>query len=152
VIWTARLPTGACRWAHHPDHEVGIDVPSRWPTACANALPGDLAAVAGLLRQGAGSGRLGTKNGKGFYLVEGRAEGTGPPSTRYWASIPGQHPDAWLIGRSHVLPMVTRPRAAWMIKFSKTASELERALFFFTCFRPFRGGLFARVGVPCMSC
>ncbi|HEX2644197.1 MAG TPA: 3-hydroxyacyl-CoA dehydrogenase family protein, partial [Thermoanaerobaculia bacterium] len=88
-------------------------------------------------------GRLGTKNGKGFYRYEGR-ERKDPDPTVYGAL--GLHPkaldpDPGTIADRMVLPMVNEAARCLEEGVVRTAGDLDLAMIFGTGFPPFRGGL-----------
>jgi 3-hydroxyacyl-CoA dehydrogenase/enoyl-CoA hydratase/3-hydroxybutyryl-CoA epimerase len=89
------------------------------------------------------SGRLGTKNGKGFYRYEGR-ERKGPDPAVY--GLLGiqprvENPDPGTIADRMVLPMVNEAARCLEEEIVRSAGEVDLALIFGTGFPPFRGGL-----------
>jgi 3-hydroxyacyl-CoA dehydrogenase/enoyl-CoA hydratase/3-hydroxybutyryl-CoA epimerase len=122
--------------------EVGIDVAFKVAHILRDAFSERLPIPAWLDKVPA-SGRLGTKNGKGFYLYEGK-ERKGPDPSVY--TLLGLHPtvenpDAGLIADRMVLPMVNEAARCLEEKVAKSASDVDLALIFGTGFPPFRGGL-----------
>ncbi|HEV7506538.1 MAG TPA: 3-hydroxyacyl-CoA dehydrogenase NAD-binding domain-containing protein [Thermoanaerobaculia bacterium] len=122
--------------------EVGIDVATKVAHILRNAFGGRLP-VPAWLDKVPGSGRLGTKNGKGFYLYEGK-ERRGPDPSLY--TLLGLHPtvenpDPELIADRMVLPMVNEAARCLEEKVARNASDVDLALIFGTGFPPFRGGL-----------
>ncbi len=122
--------------------EVGIDVAFKVAHILQEAFSERLP-IPAWLDKVPSSGRLGTKNGKGFYLYEGR-ERKGPDPSVY--SLLGLHPtvenpDAGLIADRMVLPMVNEAARCLEEKVAKSASDVDLALIFGTGFPPFRGGL-----------
>ena len=122
--------------------EVGIDVATKVAHILRDAF-GDRLPVPAWLDKVPQSGRLGTKNGKGFYLYEGK-ERKGPDPSVY--TLLGlhpnvEHPDAGLIADRMVLPMVNEAARCLEKKVVKSAADVDLALIFGTGFPPFRGGL-----------
>jgi 3-hydroxyacyl-CoA dehydrogenase / enoyl-CoA hydratase / 3-hydroxybutyryl-CoA epimerase len=122
--------------------EVGIDVATKVAHILRDAF-GDRLPVPAWLDKVPESGRLGTKNGKGFYLYEGK-ERKGPDPIIY--TLLGlhprvEHPDAGLIADRMVLPMVNEAARCLEEKVAKSAADVDLALIFGTGFPPFRGGL-----------
>jgi 3-hydroxyacyl-CoA dehydrogenase/enoyl-CoA hydratase/3-hydroxybutyryl-CoA epimerase len=122
--------------------EVGIDVATKVAHILRDAF-GDRLPVPAWLDKVPGSGRLGTKNGKGFYLYEGR-ERKGPDPSVY--ALLGldpkvENPDPGLIADRMVLPMVNEAARCLEEKVAKSAADVDLALIFGTGFPPFRGGL-----------
>lgn len=122
--------------------EVGIDVATKVAHILRDAF-GERLPVPAWLDKVPGSGRLGTKNGKGFYLYEGK-ERKGPDPSVY--ELLGLHPkvenpDPGVIADRMVLPMVNEAARCLEEKVAKSASDVDLALIFGTGFPPFRGGL-----------
>jgi 3-hydroxyacyl-CoA dehydrogenase/enoyl-CoA hydratase/3-hydroxybutyryl-CoA epimerase len=122
--------------------EVGIDVAFKVAHILRDAF-GDRLPVPAWLDKVPDSGRLGTKNGKGFYLYEGK-ERKGPDPSVY--TLLGLHPkvenpDAGVIADRMVLPMVNEAARCLEEKVAKSAADVDLALIFGTGFPPFRGGL-----------
>jgi 3-hydroxyacyl-CoA dehydrogenase/enoyl-CoA hydratase/3-hydroxybutyryl-CoA epimerase len=122
--------------------EVGIDVATKVAHILRDAF-GERLPVPAWLDKVPESGRLGTKNGKGFYLYEGK-ERKGPDPSVY--ALLGlhpkvEHPDAGLIADRMVLPMVNEAARCLEEKVAKCAADVDLALIFGTGFPPFRGGL-----------
>ena len=122
--------------------EVGIDVAFKVAHILRDAF-GERLPIPAWLDKVPSSGRLGTKNGKGFYLYEGK-ERKGPDASVY--ALLGLHPtvenpDAGLIADRMVLPMVNEAARCLEEKVAKSASDVDLALIFGTGFPPFRGGL-----------
>ncbi|HSS75259.1 MAG TPA: 3-hydroxyacyl-CoA dehydrogenase NAD-binding domain-containing protein [Thermoanaerobaculia bacterium] len=122
--------------------EVGIDVATKVAHILHDAFSERLP-VPAWLDKVPQSGRLGTKNGKGFYLYEGK-ERKGPDPSVY--TLLGLHPkveqpDAGLIADRMVLPMVNEAARCLGEKVAKSAADVDLALIFGTGFPPFRGGL-----------
>jgi 3-hydroxyacyl-CoA dehydrogenase/enoyl-CoA hydratase/3-hydroxybutyryl-CoA epimerase len=122
--------------------EVGIDVAFKVAHILRDAF-GERLPVPAWLDKVPDSGRLGTKNGKGFYLYEGR-ERKGPDPSVY--TLLGLHPrvedpDAGVIADRMVLPMVNEAARCLEEKVAKSAGDVDLALIFGTGFPPFRGGL-----------
>ncbi len=122
--------------------EVGIDVATKVAHILREAF-GDRLPVPSWLDKVPQSGRLGTKNGKGFYLYEDK-ERKGPDPSVY--TLLGLQPreerlDPGTIADRMVLPMVNEAARCLEEKVVKSASDLDLALIFGTGFPPFRGGL-----------
>ncbi len=122
--------------------EVGIDVATKVAHILHEAFS-DRLPLPGWLDRTPESGRLGTKNGKGFYLYEGK-ERKGPDPTIY--TLLGLHPrvndpDPGLIADRMVLPMVNEAARCLEEQVVRTAGDVDLALIFGTGFPPFRGGL-----------
>ncbi|MFY9821075.1 MAG: 3-hydroxyacyl-CoA dehydrogenase NAD-binding domain-containing protein [Thermoanaerobaculia bacterium] len=122
--------------------EVGIDVAMKVAHILHDAFSERLP-VPSWLDKVPDSGRLGTKNGKGFYLYEGK-ERKGPDPSVY--TLLGLHPkvedpDAGVIADRMVLPMVNEAARCLEEKVAKSAADVDLALIFGTGFPPFRGGL-----------
>jgi 3-hydroxyacyl-CoA dehydrogenase/enoyl-CoA hydratase/3-hydroxybutyryl-CoA epimerase len=122
--------------------EVGIDVATKVAHILCDAF-GDRLPVPAWLDKVPQSGRLGTKNGKGFYLYEDK-ERKGPDPGVY--ALLGLHPevenpDPGAIADRMVLPMVNEAARCLEEEVVKSASDLDLSLIFGTGFPPFRGGL-----------
>ena len=122
--------------------EVGIDVATKVAHILHDAFSERLP-VPDWLDRVPQSGRLGTKNGKGFYLYEGR-ERKGPDPAVY--ALLGldprvDNPDPGLIADRMVLPMVNEAARCLEEGVVRSAADLDLALIFGTGFPPFRGGL-----------
>jgi len=122
--------------------EVGIDVAFKVAHILRDAF-GDRLPVPAWLEKVPESGRLGTKNGKGFYLYEGKERKGPDPSVYTLLGLDPQveHPDAGLIADRMVLPMVNEAARCLEEKVVKSAADVDLALIFGTGFPPFRGGL-----------
>ncbi|MBW8875361.1 MAG: enoyl-CoA hydratase/isomerase family protein [Acidobacteria bacterium] len=122
--------------------EVGIDVATKVAHILRDAFS-DRLPVPAWLDKVPQSGRLGTKNGKGFYLYEGK-ERKGPDPSIY--SLLGLHPreeapDPGAIADRMVLPMVNEAARCLEEGVVRSAADVDLALIFGTGFPPFRGGL-----------
>jgi 3-hydroxyacyl-CoA dehydrogenase/enoyl-CoA hydratase/3-hydroxybutyryl-CoA epimerase len=89
------------------------------------------------------SGRLGVKNGSGFYRYDGK-ERKGPDATVY--ELLGIKPraesaDPNALAERMVLPMVNEAARCLEEGVVRSAGELDLAMIFATGFPPFRGGL-----------
>jgi len=122
--------------------EVGIDVATKVAhilhDAFAERLP-----VPEWLDRVPGSGRLGTKNGKGFYLYEGRERKEPDPAVYQLLGLEPRvdNPDPGAIADRMVLPMVNEAARCLEERVVRSAGEADLALIFGTGFPPFRGGL-----------
>lgn len=122
--------------------EVGIDVAAKVAHILHEAFS-DRLPLASWLDRTPESGRLGTKNGKGFYLYEGK-ERKGPDPAVY--TLLGLHPrvndpDPGLIADRMVLPMVNEAARCLEEQVVRNAGDVDLALILGTGFPPFRGGL-----------
>lgn len=122
--------------------EVGIDVATKVAHILHEAFS-DRLPLPEWLDKAPQSGRLGTKNRKGFYLYEWR-ERKGPDPTVY--PLLGlqprvEHPDPGTIVDRMVLPMVNEAARCLEEKVVRSAGDLDLSLIFGTGFPPFRGGL-----------
>jgi 3-hydroxyacyl-CoA dehydrogenase/enoyl-CoA hydratase/3-hydroxybutyryl-CoA epimerase len=122
--------------------EVGIDVAAKVARILHEAF-GDRLPLPAWFDRVPESGRLGTKNGKGFYRYEGR-ERKGPDPSVY--TLLGlqprvENPDPGAIADRMVLPMVNEAARCLEEGVVRSAAELDLALIFGTGFPPFRGGL-----------
>jgi 3-hydroxyacyl-CoA dehydrogenase/enoyl-CoA hydratase/3-hydroxybutyryl-CoA epimerase len=122
--------------------EVGIDVATKVAHILRDAF-GDRLPVPAWLDKVPQSGRLGTKNGKGFYLYEGK-ERKGPDPGIY--TLLGlqpreEAPDPGVVADRMVLPMVNEAARCLEEKVVRSAGDVDLALIFGTGFPPFRGGL-----------
>jgi len=122
--------------------EVGIDVAFKVAHILRDAFSERLP-IPAWLDKVPESGRLGTKNGKGFYLYEGRDRKGPDPSVYALLGLNPtvENPDPGLIADRMVLPMVNEAARCLEEKVAKSASDVDLALIFGTGFPPFRGGL-----------
>jgi 3-hydroxyacyl-CoA dehydrogenase/enoyl-CoA hydratase/3-hydroxybutyryl-CoA epimerase len=122
--------------------EVGIDVATKVAHILHDAFP-DRLALPSWLDKTPESGRLGTKNGKGFYRYEGRERKDPDPSVYTLLGLQPKvdNPDPGRIADRMVLPMVNEAARCLEEGVVRTAGELDLALIFGTGFPPFRGGL-----------
>ncbi len=122
--------------------EVGIDVSTKVAHILHEAFEDRLTFPSWLDRV-PDSGRLGTKNGKGFYRYEGRERKDPDPAVYALLGLePRVHdPDPGKIADRMVLPMVNEAARCLKEGVVRTAGELDLALIFGTGFPPFRGGL-----------
>jgi 3-hydroxyacyl-CoA dehydrogenase/enoyl-CoA hydratase/3-hydroxybutyryl-CoA epimerase len=122
--------------------EVGIDVSTKVAHILHEAF-GDRLVFPAWLDRVPESGRLGTKNGKGFYRYEEKERKEPDPAVY---TLLGLHPnvedpDPGRIADRMVLPMVNEAARCLEEIVVRTAGELDLALIFGTGFPPFRGGL-----------
>ncbi|HEX4963383.1 MAG TPA: 3-hydroxyacyl-CoA dehydrogenase NAD-binding domain-containing protein [Thermoanaerobaculia bacterium] len=122
--------------------EVGIDVATKVAHILRDAF-GDRLPLPGWLDKVPQSGRLGTKNGKGFYLYEGKERKGADPSAYALLGIQPMvdHPDPGALADRMVLPMVNEAARCLEEKVVRSAGDVDLALIFGTGFPPFRGGL-----------
>jgi 3-hydroxyacyl-CoA dehydrogenase/enoyl-CoA hydratase/3-hydroxybutyryl-CoA epimerase len=122
--------------------EVGIDVATKVAHILHDAFSERLP-VPDWLDQVPQSGRLGTKNGKGFYLYEGRERKEPDPAVYGLLGLDPrvENPDPGLIADRMVLPMVNEAARCLEEGVVRSAADLDLALIFGTGFPPFRGGL-----------
>ncbi|HKI03041.1 MAG TPA: 3-hydroxyacyl-CoA dehydrogenase NAD-binding domain-containing protein [Thermoanaerobaculia bacterium] len=122
--------------------EVGIDVATKVAhilhDAFAERLP-----VPEWLDRVPESGRLGTKNGKGFYRYEGRERKEPDPAVYTLLGLQPRvdDPDPGVIADRMVLPMVNEAARCLEERVVRSAGEVDLSLIFGTGFPPFRGGL-----------
>ncbi|MFL6192655.1 MAG: 3-hydroxyacyl-CoA dehydrogenase NAD-binding domain-containing protein [Thermoanaerobaculia bacterium] len=122
--------------------EVGIDVATKVAHILHDAFH-DRLPIPSWLDKTPESGRLGTKNGKGFYRYEGRERKEPDPGVYALLGLQPrvENPDAGLIADRMVLPMVNEAARCLEEGVVRTAGDLDLALIFGTGFPPFRGGL-----------
>lgn len=122
--------------------EVGIDVATKVAHILHEAF-GERLPLPGWLDRAPESGRLGTKNGKGFYRYEGRERKDPDPTVYTLLGIQPrvENPDPGRIADRMVLPMVNEAARCLEEQVVRTAGDLDLALIFGTGFPPFRGGL-----------
>lgn len=122
--------------------EVGIDVATKVAhilhDAFAERLP-----VPEWLGRVPESGRLGTKNGKGFYRYEGGERKEPDPAVYSLLGLQPRmdNPDPGVIAERMVLPMVNEAARCLEEKVVRSAGDVDLSLIFGTGFPPFRGGL-----------
>lgn len=133
------MPMGPCRLLD----EIGLDIALHASRELAAAFGGRMAppkAVERLLDEG----RLGRKNGRGFYLYEkGRAKGPDPSVIAIAREAAGQPvaADSDGVRRRCLYPMVNEAALALEEKVVDGADRLDLAMVLGTGFPPFRGGL-----------
>ena len=122
--------------------EVGIDVATKVAHILHDAFS-DRLPLPEWLDKAPQSGRLGTKNRKGFYLYEGRERKGPDPSVYPLLGLQPrvEHPDPGTIVDRMVLPMVNEAARCLEEKVVRSAADLDLSLIFGTGFPPFRGGL-----------
>ncbi|HEX9944942.1 MAG TPA: 3-hydroxyacyl-CoA dehydrogenase NAD-binding domain-containing protein [Thermoanaerobaculia bacterium] len=122
--------------------EVGIDVATKVAhilhEAFADRLP-----LPAWLDKVPQAGRLGTKNGQGFYRYEGKKRKEPDPTVYALLGIQPrvENPDPGAIADRMVLPMVNEAARCLEEEVVRSAADLDLALIFGTGFPPFRGGL-----------
>jgi 3-hydroxyacyl-CoA dehydrogenase/enoyl-CoA hydratase/3-hydroxybutyryl-CoA epimerase len=122
--------------------EVGIDVAVKVAHILIDAF-GDRLVLVPWLDRLPEQGRLGTKNGKGFYKYEGRERKDPDPAVYGLLGLHPKHsePDPGMIAERMVLPMVNEAARCLEEGVVRSAADLDLALIFGTGFPPFRGGL-----------
>ncbi|HEX6899593.1 MAG TPA: 3-hydroxyacyl-CoA dehydrogenase NAD-binding domain-containing protein [Thermoanaerobaculia bacterium] len=122
--------------------EVGIDVATKVAHILHEAFS-DRLPIPDWLDRTPESGRLGTKNGKGFYRYEGRERKGPDPEVYTLLGIQPRvsNPDPGVIADRMVLPMVNEAARCLEEGVVRTAGDLDLSLIFGTGFPPFRGGL-----------
>jgi 3-hydroxyacyl-CoA dehydrogenase/enoyl-CoA hydratase/3-hydroxybutyryl-CoA epimerase len=122
--------------------EVGIDVATKVAHILRDAF-GDRLPLPEWFDRVPKSGRLGTKNGKGFYRYEGRERKDPDPTvyTLLGVNLKVENPDPGAIADRMVLPMVNEAARCLEEGVVRSAADLDLALIFGTGFPPFRGGL-----------
>ncbi len=130
------MPMGPCRLLD----EIGFDVARHAGREMAAAL-GDRLSPPDVLDRMIDDGRLGRKNGRGFYLYEdGSSTGVDPTLASVFPSASGGRSDDDIRTRC-LLSMVNE--AAWALgeHVVETADQVDLAMILGTGFPPFRGGL-----------
>lgn len=122
--------------------EVGIDVATKVAHILHEAFS-DRLPIPAWLDKTPESGRLGTKNGKGFYRYEGRERKEPDPTVYALLGIQPRvsNPDPGAIADRMVLPMVNEAARCLEEGVVRSAGDLDLSLIFGTGFPPFRGGL-----------
>jgi 3-hydroxyacyl-CoA dehydrogenase/enoyl-CoA hydratase/3-hydroxybutyryl-CoA epimerase len=122
--------------------EVGIDVATKVAHILHDAFS-DRLPVPEWLDRVPQSGRLGTKNGKGFYRYEGRERKEPDPTVYALLGLQPreENPDPGVIADRMVLPMVNEAARCLEEGVVRSAADLDLSLIFGTGFPPFRGGL-----------
>jgi 3-hydroxyacyl-CoA dehydrogenase/enoyl-CoA hydratase/3-hydroxybutyryl-CoA epimerase len=122
--------------------EVGIDVSTKVAHILHEAF-GDRLVFPAWLDRVPDSGRLGTKNGKGFYRYEGKDRKEPDPAVYSLLGLQPRvsDPDPGRIADRMVLPMVNEAARCLEEGVVRSAADLDLSLIFGTGFPPFRGGL-----------
>jgi len=122
--------------------EVGTDVAAKVAHILGEAFSDRLTLPAWLDRMPE-NGRLGTKNGRGFYLYEGRERKAPDPEAYTLLGLAPhvQEPDLGALADRMVLPMVNEAARCLEEEVVRSAGDLDLALLFGAGFPPFRGGL-----------
>lgn len=130
------MPMGPCRLLD----EIGFDVARHAGREMAAAF-GDRLAPAGVLDRLIEEGRLGRKNGRGFYRYEdGRSKGADPEVSAMFGSGPRDVAEERIRSRC-LWPMVNEASRALEEAVVASADLLDLAMVMGTGFPPFRGGL-----------
>jgi 3-hydroxyacyl-CoA dehydrogenase/enoyl-CoA hydratase/3-hydroxybutyryl-CoA epimerase len=122
--------------------EVGIDVATKVAHILYEAFS-DRLPLPAWLDKAPESGRLGSKNKKGFYRYEGRERKDPDPTVYPLLGLQPrvESPDPGMIADRMVLPMVNEAARCLEEGVVRSAGDLDLALIFGTGFPPFRGGL-----------
>ncbi|HEY7215565.1 MAG TPA: 3-hydroxyacyl-CoA dehydrogenase family protein, partial [Thermoanaerobaculia bacterium] len=122
--------------------EVGIDVATKVAHILRDAFSERLP-LPDWLDKVPESGRLGTKNGKGFYRYDGRERKDPDPAVYGLLGLHPEvdNPDSGALADRMVLPMVNEAARCLEESVVRSAADLDLALIFGTGFPPFRGGL-----------
>jgi 3-hydroxyacyl-CoA dehydrogenase / enoyl-CoA hydratase / 3-hydroxybutyryl-CoA epimerase len=122
--------------------EVGIDVAAKVAHILHEAFS-DRLPLPAWFDKTTGSGRLGAKNGKGFYRYEGKERKGPDPAVYALLGLAPQveNPDPGIIADRMVLPMVNEAARCLEEGVVRSAADVDLALIFGTGFPPFRGGL-----------
>jgi 3-hydroxyacyl-CoA dehydrogenase / enoyl-CoA hydratase / 3-hydroxybutyryl-CoA epimerase len=122
--------------------EVGIDVATKVAHILRDAFA-DRLPLPGWLDRVPQSGRLGTKNGRGFYRYEGGERKEPDPTVYDLLGIRPtvENPEPGAIADRMVLPMVNEAARCLAEGVVRSAADADLALIFGTGFPPFRGGL-----------
>ena len=130
------MPMGPCRLLD----EIGLDVARHAGREMASAL-GDRLAPSGVLDRLIEEGRLGRKNGRGFYRYEdGRSKGVDPEVAAMFGTTDAPVIDAEIRDRC-LWPMVNEAARALEEEIVASADLLDLAMIMGTGVPPFRGGL-----------
>jgi 3-hydroxyacyl-CoA dehydrogenase/enoyl-CoA hydratase/3-hydroxybutyryl-CoA epimerase len=131
------MPMGPCRLLD----EVGFDVAQHVATELSGKL-GDRLAPSGVIDRLIEDGRLGKKNGLGFYIYQdGREKGVDSDLRRALPKPAGAAPDDDEIRRRCLYAMVNEAAFALEEEIVADASAVDLAMVMGTGFPPFRGGL-----------
>ncbi|MFB6368237.1 MAG: 3-hydroxyacyl-CoA dehydrogenase NAD-binding domain-containing protein, partial [Gemmatimonadota bacterium] len=133
------MPMGPCRLLD----EVGLDIAGHVREQLEDAF-GERMAAPDLVDRLVEDGRLGKKNGRGFYRYEdGERQGVDPDLQRRLESIRGQdrEMDPEVVRRRCLFPMVNEAAHALEEDVARSADDVDLALVTGTGFPPFRGGL-----------
>lgn len=129
------MPMGPCRLLD----EIGLDVARHAGGEMAAAL-GDRLAPSEVVDRLIDDGRLGRKNGRGFYLYEeGRAKGVDPAVAALFGPAGAEVPASRIRERC-LWPMVNEAARALEEGIVASADLLDLAMIMGTGFPPFRGG------------
>ena len=122
--------------------EVGIDVAVKVAHILSDAF-GDRLPVPAWLDRAPAAGRLGTKNGLGFYRYEGRERKEPDPAIYSLLGVTPriENPDPARLVDRMILPMVNEAARCLEEKVVGSPGDLDLAMILGTGFPPFRGGL-----------
>lgn len=131
------MPMGPCRLLD----EVGFDVARHVASELGREL-GDRLTPSGVIERLLEDGRLGKKNGLGFYLYQdGRQKGVDSDLRRLLSGSSGTPPDDETIRRRCLYVMVNEAAFALEQEVVADAAAVDLAMVMGTGFPPFRGGL-----------
>ncbi len=131
------MPMGPCRLLD----EIGFDVAEHVSREMVKAF-GERMRPSGVLGRLREEGRLGRKNGRGFYRYEkDRARGVDPAVEKALKRAPGSPPAADEIRERCLYLMVNEAAHALSDQVVREADDVDIAMIMGTGFPPFRGGL-----------
>jgi len=120
--------------------EVGIDVAAKVSHILENAFGGRMAGD-GMLDKIVESGRLGKKNGKGFYIYEGKNKKVDPAIYAFIPKTGKFDGNAAEMQDRCVLPMINEAAMCLAEGLVRRPADVDIGMIFGTGFPPFRGGL-----------
>jgi 3-hydroxyacyl-CoA dehydrogenase/enoyl-CoA hydratase/3-hydroxybutyryl-CoA epimerase len=122
--------------------EVGVDVAVKVAHILSDAF-GDRLPVPPWLDRAPAAGRLGTKNGLGFYRYEGRERKEPDPAVYSLLGVTPriENPDPSALVDRMILPMVNEAARCLQEGVVGSPGDLDLAMILGTGFPPFRGGL-----------
>jgi 3-hydroxyacyl-CoA dehydrogenase/enoyl-CoA hydratase/3-hydroxybutyryl-CoA epimerase len=120
--------------------EVGLDVAAKVSHILENAF-GSRMAGEGMMDKIVESGRLGKKNGKGFYIYEGKNKKVDPAIYAFTGKAGKFEGSAAEIQDRCVLPMINEAAMCLAEGIVRRPADVDVGMIFGTGFPPFRGGL-----------